>query len=228
MRFTLPALLGLTLLTWHQALALSATPTKIAKVERDITPDNVTASQMVDGVGSSPADATWSSTPLQTRLLFVLPLAIANDIGIMNTRVAWRLLLSYTGDSSGTGTVYVSAFPDGMQVVTEIRICIVGPIIIDGTGSTDGNATVQMRVPLEVVWADTLTNKLIAVFWTATYQFGQNDPDISHTVNMYNAPIGWDQPGSMPTSGCLPTSGTKVVPTSWSLLPWSMIISNVK
>jgi hypothetical protein len=179
MRFTLPALLGLTLLTWHQALALSATPTKIAKVERDITPDNVTASQMVDGVGSSPADATWSSTPLQTRLLFVLPLAIANDIGIMNTRVAWRLLLSYTGDSSGTGTVYVSAFPDGMQVVTEIRICIVGPITIDGTGSTDGNATVQMRVPLEVVWADTLTNKLIAVFWTATYQFGQNDPDIS-------------------------------------------------
>jgi hypothetical protein len=227
MRFTLPALLGLTLLTWHQALALSATPTKIAKVERDITPDNVTASQMVDGVGSSPADATWSSTPLQTRLLFVLPLAIANDIGIMNTRVAWRLLLSYTGDSSGTGTVYVSAFPDGMQVVTEIRICIVGPITIDGTGSTDGNATVQMRVPLEVVWADTLTNKLIAVFWTATYQFGQNDPDISYTVNMYNAPYGWDQPGSMPTSGCPPTSGTAVVPTSWSLLPWSMIISNV-
>jgi hypothetical protein len=227
MRFTLPALLGLTLLTWHQALALPDTPTKIAKVERDITPYNVTDSQMVDGVGSSPDDATWSSTPLQTRLLFILPLAIANDIGVMSTRVAWRLLLSYTGDSTGTGRFYISAFPDGMQVVTEIRICIVGPITTVGTGSTDGNATVQFRVPLEAVWADTVTNKLIAVFWIATYQFGQNDPDISYTVNMDNAPSGWDQPGPLPTSRCPPTGGTAVVPTSWSLLPWSMIISNV-
>lgn len=233
MRFTLPALLGLTLLTWHQALALSATPTKVTKVERDITtPNNVTAFQMVHGVGSSlgtSADATWSSTPLQTRLLIVLPLAIANDIGIMNTRVAWRLLISYTGDSTGSGTVYVSAFPDGMQVLAEIRICIVGPVTVAATGAIDGNDMVQMRVPLEVVWVDTITNKLIAVFWIATYQLGQNDPDISYTVDMDNAPSGWDQTGSMPASGCPPTSlGTAFVPTSWSLLPWSTVISNVK
>jgi hypothetical protein len=228
MRFTLPALLGLTLLTWHQALALPVTPTKTAKVEGDITPYNVTASQRVDGIGSSPADATWSSTPLQTRLLFILPLAIANDMGVLHTWVAWKLLLSYTGDSTGTGYFYISAYPDGTQVVTEIRICIVGPIITVATGSTGGDATVQFQVPLEAVWADTLTNKVIAVFWIATYQFGQNNPDLSYTVDMNNAPSGYDQPGPLPTSRCPPTGGTAVVPTSWSLLPWSTIISNVQ
>lgn len=229
MRFTLPALLGLTLLTWHQALALPATPTKIAKVERDITtPYNVT---IVDGAGASlgtPDDATWSSTPLQTRLLFVMPLAIANDMGIMRNTLPFRLLLSYTGSSAGDGHVFGNVFPEDGQAVDDLDICF-GTSTVVGTGTSGGNSWVQIQSAIEVAWGDTITNKLIAVFWTGTYQYGQNDPSLSYTTVMNIVPSGWEQSGSLPASGC-PQSGvgTVVNPTSWSNLPWSNIISNLQ
>jgi hypothetical protein len=232
MRFTLPALLGLTLLTWHQALALPATPTKIAKVERDITtPYNVTALQGVDGDGASlgtSGGATWSSTPLQTRLEVVLPLAIANAMEIMTPVVDWKLLLTYTGDSNGNGHFYYNAYPDGMQTLREIEMCLTSPGKLVGTGTSGGNAWVQVKIPLEVAWLDTITGQLVAVFWTATYQFGQNDPDLSHTFYMNIAPSGWENGGTLPTTGCPPSGvGTAFTPASWSFLPWSTIISNL-
>jgi len=229
MRFTLPSLLGLILLMWHQALALPATSTKIAEIERDITnPYNITA---VNGVGPSLGtsdSSTWSSTPLRTRLLFDMPRAITNDMGLMKTLLAYKLLLTYTGSTTG-GTVYYDIYAQLGLRIADLRICSYGPFTLQSSGKSNGNAWVQITCPLVIAWLDTVTGKLISVFWTTKYQFGQNDPDLSYTDFMNSAPSGWEISGSLPGVGC-PQSGvgTAVKPTSWSLLPWSEIIDSSK
>jgi hypothetical protein len=186
---------------------------------------------MVDGVGASLGTSdgpTWSSA-LQTRLLIVLPLYIANDFEIMDTYVAWKLSLLYTGDSKGTGSVHVQVIEEGMQANSELQICIVATPTKVSIGSTNGIPFVQVKVPLQVTWVHTITSKLIVVFWTAIYQFGQNDSDLTHTISMVTAPSGWEQQGGLPTSRCVPSGvGSAFTPESWSFLPWSTITSNVQ
>jgi hypothetical protein len=231
MRFILSALLGLILLPWHQALALPAIPTKIAKIERDfITPYVATASHTVVGtgvsLGTSGGEDWWASTPIQERLVFDMPGTIANTMGILSTLVAWKLVCTYSGDSSGTGNVYVAILPDGQQQPDEIQICIWDSTTVVNSGTSNGNSWVQIQVSVEVVWLHIITNQFISVFWVATYQFGQNDPDLSFDVSMDQAPKGFQQPGPLPASGCPAWyDGTLVMPKSWTLLPWSSIVS---
>jgi hypothetical protein len=231
MRFILLALLGLIILMRHQALALLATPTKIAKVERDITtPYNFTRFQIVHRDGASLGtsdDAVWTSTLVRMQLLVDLPITIANDMGIMATTISWKIKAYWDSATSGGGIFY-GVSPDGTQTQSEIDICFDGPLDIVATGTSNGNNWVQLQMPLVVSWVDTFTNKLIAVFWTATYQFGENNPDLTYLLFLDIAPLGWEQSGPMPSNGC-PDSGVGIsaTPTLWSYLPWSTIISNL-
>jgi hypothetical protein len=231
MRFIFSALLGLILLPWHQALALPAIPTKIAKIERDsITPYIATANHTVVrtgiSLGTSGGEDWWTSTAIQERLIFDMPGTIANTMGILSTLVAWKLVYTYSGASNGGGNVDINILPDGQQQPGEIQICTWDSTTVTNTGTSGGNSWVQIQVPLEVVWLDTITNQLISVFWAATYQFGQNDPDLSFEVSMDAAPKGFQQPGPLPASGCPGWYvGTLVIPKSWTLLPWSSIVS---
>jgi hypothetical protein len=180
MRFTLPALLVL-ILTRHQALALPATPTQITGIERKTTASNGTL-QAVARVGAglgTLSEPTWSSTPLQLRLLFDLPVPIANGMKIINTKAAWKLLFTYTGDAAGNGNADVSVIPDGTQSSAEIQICIYSPAIFRNAGTTGDNSWVEAEIFTEVVWWNTVSQQLVSVFWAATYQFGENDPDLT-------------------------------------------------
>jgi hypothetical protein len=230
MRFTLLALLALTIITWHQALALPYTPTETAEVERDITtPFNSTELQIVDADEASLGISSRGNTisaPIRRRLLFDLPIATANDMRIMNTEVAWRLHLYY----DFTRDVFVYDIDlDGEQTRSEVKICITH-VGLPTWGKSNGNTWVQYQLEILVYWMDTISNKLITVAWNAAYQFGQNDPDLTYYMSMVRAPRGWYQSGPKPASGCPKIgvgAGTKVKPTSWSFLPWSAIISNL-
>lgn len=230
MRCTFRALLALTLITWHQALALPYTPTETAEVERDIiTPYNSTELQIANADGASlgtSSSGTWISTPVRMRLLVDLPIAIANDMRIMSTRVAWRLHIYY--DSSGPKFVYDIDL-DGEQTKSEVKICII-EIGLPTTGTSDGNNWIRLQLGISVFWMDTISNKLITMSWNAVYQFGQNDPDLTFYSSMVKAPHGWEQSGPKPASGCPQIGvgdGTRVTPASWSFLPWTTIISNL-
>jgi hypothetical protein len=150
-------------------------------------------------------------------------------MGLMKSIMAYKLLLSFTGSPAGAGTVHYEVYAEEGLAIADLRICNYGPFITKNSGTVDGNIWVQISCPIVIAWADTVTGTLISVFWTTKYQFGQNDPDLSITVSMDAAPTGWELSGSLPATGC-PQSGvgTAVKPTSWSLLPWSVIIDSSK
>jgi hypothetical protein len=224
MRFTLPALSGLTLLTWHQALALPATP---AEIEGAIT---VSANTTGHGasLGTSGADDFWTSTALHTRLEFILPVPMADTMQLRSTTIDWKLRVSYQGPSNGLGNVFVTAYSDGKERHDNSLVCINPPVYTRNTGSSNGNSWMQSQIPVEVVWLNQRSGVFISVFFVATYQLGQNDPSLTFVVSVDTAPSAWIQQGTLPTTGC-PASGvgTGTTPKRWSLRPWSSIKSNV-
>jgi hypothetical protein len=166
--------------------------------------------------------------PVQDLFVFEMPIAIANAMKTLNVLVAWKLIFTYSGNSGGSGNIYVNVIPDGDQQSNEIHVCLWSNPIWRSTGTTNGDTWIQIQLPVEVVWLNVIPNQLISVFWTATYQFGQNNPDLSYYISMDVAPSAWQQSGPIPASGC-PGSGvgTAVTPNSWTLLPWSAITSTV-
>jgi hypothetical protein len=234
MYFTLPVLLGLTLLPWHQALALPAMSTKIANVTKDITtPYNDTIADIVDGLGAS--GPTWSSTPLLSLLTFEMPQATVDDMATLTTQLPFRLSIFYTGPinsngNNGFGKLRYGIQPEGWQTRSTIDVCMNGNAIRIAQGrTTGGNYWVKAKANLAAYWVDTLEGKVITVFWSAIFQFGQNDPDLTYTVSITKSPVGWEQTGPPPAAPACPEIGvgTMVSPTTWSNLPWSQIISNI-
>jgi hypothetical protein len=229
MYFTTLVLLGLTLLPWHQALASPAMSTKIAKVTKDITtPYNNTVVDIVDGLGGG--GPTWSSTTLLTLLTFEMPQATVDDMATLTSQVPFRLHITYTGpmNANGNGQVKYGISPEGWQTMSIIGVCLSGSTNIGQGRATGGNYWVKVKSNLAAYWVDILEGKFITVFWSAIFQYGKNDPDLTYTVSITKSPVGWEQTGPPPAGSACPEIGvgTMVTPTTWSNLPWSRIISN--
>jgi len=234
MRFTLPMLLILTLLTWHQALALpSVSPfTPNMNLPR-AAPYDAATHQMLDlmvvGVAAT-ADldtrslraraVAWKSAELKRRLVVGLSAAVATSIHLANAALTWKLSLVYAVDSRGRQTVTPHIYPDENA---NVNVCV-NKFTTSTFGNTGNTYWVDAEVDLEGTYTDAASGNIITMFWTASMRLGQLVASC-YIHDMENPPTGYEkiipQPNSQNSQMCLIPGGTSVKPTSWTFDSWA-------
>src|SRR6266566_1601173 len=184
MRFTLPTLWSLILLTSHQALALPAeSPSKedSKKFSWSVPrtdPHDVAAHQMLDSravdveaihghdTRSLQARALpWQSTELKRRLVVGLSTAVATGIHLTNNALTWKISMQYSQDSDGKGTISGSYYQDGETKLDAMDLCA-NAFTQTLIGNTAGYLWMQGNLDLEGSYFDSKSGNLVTMFWT--------------------------------------------------------------
>ena len=73
------------------------------------------------------------------QLIFDMPIAIANTMGMLNAVVSWKFLFTYTGEQTGNGNLNMNVIPDAGSQGTHSyrdRIRDVLPLSSDSPGAS--------------------------------------------------------------------------------------------
>ncbi|OCK97939.1 uncharacterized protein K441DRAFT_693798 [Cenococcum geophilum 1.58] len=238
MRFTLPTLSALILLTWHQALALPgmspSTPNTKEAVWNlpraalyDAATHQMLDSRAVDVEATDDLDTRslqtraipWQSADLKRRLVVGLSTAVATSIHLANAALTWKFSLVYHTDLSGRETLTSTLYEDGETKLQNVNLCVKG-FTSSVSGNTANGYWVDADVDLEGSYVDTASGNAVTMFWTAAMRLGQYAAS-NYVQHMVHDPTGYERIPEDTSQMCLIPGGTSVNPTSWTFDAWT-------